>query len=85
MDSSNRFGWYARLVALVPGLTRRINVMMPCEPCAYLSRYRTAETEVSITVRAAVMHLNDVHRWPRERIAAWLELLDGVDLEVVRT
>ncbi len=34
------------------------------------------------TLLRTVIHLNDYHAWTREKIATWLETLEGVDLNI---
>lgn len=58
----------AALFKVIPGLDAWISTL-PCG-CTDL-----------IKLHAAIVHLNDTHRWSRERIADWLEILpDDVDI-----
>lgn len=62
-DSYSRSGDV--LAGVLPGLSTRVT----CPAC----------TSVALrpTVRDAVIHLNDSHRWTREAIADWLDTLDA--------
>ncbi len=54
-------------------------VSLPCnDKCNWYVKY-----DGKASIRTAVIHLNDYHKWSREKIADWLDLLqerDGIDL-----
>ena len=64
-DELERLGAYTNF----PILSWRCGVL-PC-PCEYTALIEEG-LEGADTYAAAIVHLNDTHRWKREKIAAWL-------------
>lgn len=59
----------------LPGV--EVRVKSPCDkPCGDSGKVKT--------IYKIIVHLNDVHKWPRERVADWLDSVDdpeqGIDL-----
>jgi hypothetical protein len=55
-------------------------ILMAKESCP-IERCRSADEQVG----EIVVHLNDKHGWPRDRIAAWLKLVEDKHKKVKRT
>lgn len=77
--------FYNHLKKRIKDIEAKVECPHPVEDCEAQSWYTTSESgpdPVYMTgVFGMVMHLNDDHRWSRERIADWLDTLD-LDLEV---
>jgi hypothetical protein len=65
------------LAALLPPGT--LDTVVPCPGCGTPLRNDATCDAKPYTLMSQVMHLNDAHRWTREKIADWLDTLD-VDL-----
>lgn len=61
---------YGALSAAFPSLETH-EVALPCKPCEY-----TVESEGTRPLQSAIFHLNDSHKWSRERIADWVQTIE---------
>lgn len=91
VDSMSLDGWSLdngnpadAICKLVPGL-RSAGAVATCPCLRRWSRKTTCGAFTNYTLPGLVVHLNDDHRWSRERIADWLDDFakeSGVDLTV---